>query len=182
MKLIDIAKKIDKSKKNEVWINTEEIGNVLGIDIPYIEQDRLKCFWIGNWCCTDTFVGYRMYFFDDEPVAFSTQSGRKSDEVFHWFSLDLATTVKHYLLSLHEDVLSIDVCDINEDIGDSFKISFNSQILNKEHITFNGEQVKIIERIKNKPYGIDTALKILFPNGNTQEVEIEELDFGFHIL
>lgn len=184
MKIIEIAERIDKSKSNEEWIDIQDIGRELGLDVPFVEQERLKSFWVGNWYCTDTYVGYRMYFLDDVAVAFSVQNGRKSAENFHWFSLESATNVKKYLLSLiseNEKELNITICDVNEDIGDSFKISYNAEILENDNVTFNGEKVKLIERIKNKPYGIDTMQVIQLPNGETKQVEILELDFGFHI-
>lgn len=185
MKLIDIANTIDKSKQNEDWVDVAPIGNELGIDVPYTEQERLKCYWVGNWFCTDTYVGYRMYFLDDEPVAFTVQNGRKSDENFHWFSQDLAVKVRDYLITLivvTDDELNIVVCDINEDIGDTYKIDFNGQILNRDRITLNNEKVEILERIKNDNYGIiDTELKIKLSNGEVRNVLIEDLDFGYHV-
>jgi len=185
MKLIDIAKNLDKSKDNEDWIDTTDIGDELGIEVPYVKQERLKCFWVGNWYCTDSYVGYRMYFFEDEPVAFSFQRGRKWDEEFSWFSEEIAQKVKEYLLTLveeKEDELNIDVCDINEELGDHFKIEFNAQILNDNFVTLAGEKVKLLERIINKPHGIDSMQKIQLPNGEIKEVDIEELDFGFHLV
>lgn len=66
MKILEIANRIDKSEKNEDWISTEDIGNELEMSVPHVEQDRLKCYWIANWYCTDTWVGLRMYFLDDQ--------------------------------------------------------------------------------------------------------------------
>lgn len=185
MKIIDIAKKIDKSSQNEDWIDTTVIGDELGVDIPYVEQDRLKCYWVGNWCCTDTYVGYRMYFFDDEPIAFSVQNARKSDENFHWFSQELTVKVRDYLLTLiieEENDLHVAICDINQDLGDNFKIDFNGQIITKDKVTLNDEKVEILERIKNEPYGIDTELKVKLLNGEEKHVNIQDLDFGYHVL
>lgn len=184
MNLNEIAERLDKSKNNEESIDTIELGRQFDIDVPYVEQDRLKSFWVGNWFCTDSYVGYRMYFFDDEPVAFSVQNGRRCSEDFEWFSLDSAAKVRDYLLTLiaKEVELHVSVCDMDEDIGDSFKIYFNSQILNDENVTFNGEKVTLLERIKNSPYGTDTLLKIQLPSGEVKEVEIEELDFCFHLI
>jgi hypothetical protein len=185
MKLIEIASRIDKSKQNEEWVSTEDIGYEIGIDnVPHTEQNRLKCFWVGNWYCTDSYVGYRMYFFDDEPVAFSIQKGRKCEEKFNWFSLESATKLKEYLLSLiieEEKELNIDICDINEDVGDNFRINYSGQILKSDKATLDGEIVEILERIKNKPYGIDTELKVKLSNGEEKNVDIRDLRFGFHI-
>lgn len=185
MKLVEIAKSIDKSKSNEHCIDTERIGYELGIDnVPDVDQDRLKCFWVGNWYCTDTFVGYRMYFLDHEPVAFSVQNGRKLAEELHWFSMELATKVQDYLESLIENVdrgLDVNICDINEDIGDNFRIDYSGQIIETDKVTLNGEKVEILERIKNKPYGIDTELKVKMTNGEERNIDVRDLRFGFHI-
>lgn len=184
MKLIDIANGIDKSEKNEDWIDTSEIGDELGVDIPYVDQKSLKCYWVGNWNCTDTFVGYRMYFLDSEPIAFTTQSGRKSNEKFQWFSKELAIKTRDYLLSLiieSNDGIHVDICDINEDIGDSFKINYCSEIIYSNRVKLNNEKVEILERVKNEPYGIDTELKIKLTNGDEKHVNIRDLDFGYHV-
>lgn len=184
MKLIDIAKKIDKSKENEDWVDTYLIGEQeFDIDVPYVEQDRLKAFWIGKWMCTDTYVGHRMYFFDDKPVTYSLKEGRKSYEMFYWFSLELAQEVKEYLLSLSEKVedVNISIWDLNKDIGDNFGLHFNGQIVDTDKISLNGEKVELVERIRNEKFGIDTIQKIKLPNGEFKEVDVKELEFGFNL-
>lgn len=184
MKIKELIKHLDKSEQNNCMVDTMEIGEEFNLDIPYVSQTRLISYWVGNWCCTDTWVGYKLYFFEDEPVAFSSQTGRKSDEIFHWFSLDVAKKVKDYLLSLliEEEVpLQVKICDLEEDVGDSFKIAFNSQILKKDRILYQGEQVTLLETLTNKPHGISTLCKIQLPNGQIKEVEIEKLDFGYHV-
>lgn len=185
MKLIDVVKRIDKFDRNQDWVDTQELGEELGLDVPWKEQDRVKSYWIGNWYCTDSYVGWKMYFFDDKPVAVSSQLGRKSNEEFEWFDLQIAKEVKEYLLTLlvkEDENLKVSVCDINEEMGDSFKISFNSQILNKDRAMLNGEKVEIVETIKNKPYGIDDELKVRLPNGDVEHVNVNDLDFSFHLI
>nr|WP_145401512.1 hypothetical protein [Paenibacillus xylanexedens] len=185
MKLIEIAQRIDKAENNQDWVDTQELGKELGLDVPWKEQDRIKSYWIGNWYCTDTYVGWKMYFFDDKPVAVSSQLGRKSNEEYEWFNLQLAKEVKEYLLTLildEEESLNVSICDINEEIGNSFKISFNGQILNKDRAVLNGEKVEILEEIRNKPYGIDDELKIKLLNGDVRHVNVNDLDFSFHLV
>lgn len=185
MKLIDIASRIDKSERNRDWIDTQEMGYELGLDnVPYVEQERLTCYWVGYWLCTDSWVGYRMYFFDGEAVAFSIQFGRKVSEKFYWFSVEIATKVRDYLLSLivEEDRgLGVEVCDINEDIGDDFKIDYSGQILSSDKMTLKGEKVELLERIKHTDYGIDTELKVKLPSGEEKNVSVRDCRFGFHV-
>lgn len=184
MNYLEIAQRIDKSPSNEDWINTEEIGNELGVDISYVNQERLKAYWLGSWQCTDTTVGYKVYFLDDEPVAFSSQSGRKSDEYFKWFGLDNAQKVKEYLLSLlleEESKLNIEVCDLNDELGIGYQIQFNSQVLNSDNVYHKGEKVEVISFKKTHPFGIDTSVTIKLPSGEEKEVEINKLTFGFYL-
>ena len=185
MKLIDIAKRIDKSKGNESSVDTMEFSSEFNYDFEYVNQDRLKAYWIGNWYCTDSYVGYRMYFLDDEPVAVSSQIGRKYDEIFEWFSKELALKVRDYLIFImpnSAEEFNFKLCDINEDLGDSYKISFNSEILNPERATYNGESIKILERIKENPdWGIDQQLKVELPDTEQKIIDIKEIDFKFNL-
>jgi len=185
MKLIDIANKIDKSKKNESQVDTMEFSYELNYEFDYVNQDRLKAYWIGNWYCTDSYVGYRMYFLDDEPVAVSMQTGRKSNETFEWFSKESALKVRDYLISLMSDdnELNVKICDINRDIGDSYQIGFNNQILNPERAMYNSEAIEISERINDKNnWGIGTELKVKLLNGEEKIVDIKEIDFKYNLV
>ena len=179
MKLINIANRIDKSQRNKSYVDIENFSSEFNFDFGFnLQQDRLKAYWIGNWYCTDSYVGYRMYFLDDEPVAVSMQSGRKSNETFEWFSKELALQVKDYLISLmsdNENELNIKLCNINDDIGDSFKINFNSEILNPKNATYNGESIEILEKLKDKNnWGIGTELKVKLLNGEEKIVELRK--------
>jgi hypothetical protein len=186
MKLVDIANKIDRSKENEDWIDITKIGYEFNINLDYIEQDRLKAYWVSNWCCTDTWVGYRMYFLDDEPVAFSIQTARKNDENIKWFGEEKALKVRDYLISLmtkQEEDLNFELCDINEEIGDSYEIQYNANVINWSNAMLNKEDVKFIERIRyEKDYGIDKEVKIQLSNGEEKIVNIHELRFKFHLV
>ncbi|MFE8094447.1 hypothetical protein [Bacillus toyonensis] len=183
MKLIDIANRVDKSDKNRASVNIEELARELNVDLDWVEQDRIIAYWIGNWYCTDSYVGYIMYFFDDKPMAFSSQLGRKCDEGFHWFSLEIAEKVKEYLISLivEENKIDVKICDINAEVQDNYIIEFNSQLLSSNRPMLNGEKVEIVKRIKNKDYGIDTALKVRLANGEEKQVDIQDLKFGYYL-
>lgn len=185
MKLIDVINNIDKSKQNESRVDTYDLGRELNVDIEWVNQDRLKSYWIGNWCCTDSYVGCRVYFLDDEPVAVSSQLGRKCDETFEWISKEAALKVREYLFSLivEEEYEFIGpLCDLNEDVEEGYKIHYNSNIINKDMATLNGEDVFILERIKETPdYGIDRKLRLKLPSGNEKVVNILDLDFKYHL-
>lgn len=187
MKLIDISKKIDKSDTNKDWIDIYTLGREFDLEVYDCNaQDRLQSYWIGNWCCTDTCVGYKMYFLDDEPVGISMQKARKSDEEYEWFSKELALKVRNFVLSLmieKDEELTFSLCDINDDIGDGFKIDYNANIIHPDKATLNNEPVKILERIRETPdHDIDQRLKIQLKDGEILEVNIHDLEFKFNLI
>lgn len=185
MKIIDIAKNLDKSRKNECYIDFDALAEELGIhNYGYVEQDpRLKAYWVETWYCTDSWVGGRMYFFDDEPVAYSYQTGRKNDEVFHWFSQEAAEKVQAFVRELTKEELQVNICDVNEDIGDTYKINYAAQVLDWSMARLNGQPIEFIERVRPLGnYGFDTDVKIRVPDtGEEMIVNVRDLDFLFHV-
>lgn len=91
-----------------------ETGTYLGWSEAF--NERVKCRCINTWTCTDTLVGLNAYYLDNEFVAFSFQSARKSDIHFYWVSLEIAKRVKTFILELSgEDQLKITlISDLKE--------------------------------------------------------------------
>lgn len=189
MKIIDIAKNIDKSEANNTgYIDFDAIASDLGVPFSFYEDPpdtRLQAYWVANWCCTDSWVGYRMYFFEDEPVAISIQNGRKCGEDFHWFSEEAALKVKNHVLSLiARENNHFSICDINQDIGDSYKIEYLSEVLDWSMARYDGRSIELVQIIKDDKdyYGFSAKLKINVPDTGEQHiVELKDLDFVFHL-
>jgi hypothetical protein len=185
----EIAEKIDKSEKNRDWIDFDHLFYEFNIPETYVDDDeirtkRLTAYWIGRWLCTDSWVGYRMYFLDDEPVGVSTQKGRKCEEGFEWFSDEAANKVKDFLYELYKanNELRINITDINDDIGNGYSIAFSSQVLDWTKAMYKGEKITFIERIKETPdYGIDTKIKAQLPSGETTIIDIKDIEFAFNL-
>lgn len=186
MRLIDIAKNIDKSENNECWVELEVLQQELELpQYGYAEQERLKAYWVDNWYCTDSWVGGRIYFFDDEPVAYSYQKGRKCSEEFAWFSQEAAEKVRSFVQGLHQDKLRVSICNVNEDIGDSYKLSYASQVLDWNKARYHGEPVLFagVYNPTGKPHFLDDDRVQIQRTGseNILVVCMEELDFLFHV-
>jgi hypothetical protein len=106
MKLKDILRRVDKSNPNWCCLDSvhEEVlhsqqRQEFGIrDWP--KQERLKCYTLIRWLCTDTVVGWDVFFLDDEPVFYTTQDARKSDVKYTWASQDAFGKVQAFLESL----------------------------------------------------------------------------------
>ena len=186
MKIHELISRLDTSTNNFESIDTHKLGYELGLyDIPHeFDQTRLVSYWIGQWMCTDTVVGYKAYFFDGVFVAMSKQEARKSDEEFEWASEELAVEDKKYLISLMEEP-SVDfngfLLNMDEEVGDGYGIDFNGNLWGHKEAFLEGSgKVEIIERIKNVEY-IDTHLKIRKEDGTETTVDITDLVFPFNL-
>lgn len=192
MKLRELFERIDKDKMfiDRVYIpDFVKHFELSSFDFEYTEQNRLISYFFGSWYCTDTYVGYRAYFLDDKPVAVSTQSGRKMSEDIEWVSEEAYHAVKKYVMTLKiEPDPIINTCDLDEEIGDSYKIHYHGQLfeyhMNKAKLS--GENVKIIEchngnnHNEKKQYE-PSLVKIVTKSKEEKWVELKELDFPFNV-
>lgn len=185
MKLSEIIKRVDKSNSNMDYISTCDIAEEFEIyNCPYVDPEisDLKAYWFKNWMCTDTVVGYKVYFLKDECVAVSMQQGRKSDERIYWASKEAYYKVKEYLLSLIEEERDyIQLFNPEEEMSETYKLNFGTELLYTHNTMYNGQSVKIIEKIKDD-YFLYERVVIEFSDGTTKEVSVKELDIPINII
>ena len=188
MKTIDLINNVIKSEENECFVEISYLANkAFDIDVHYYNnQDRLKSYYIGNWYCTDSTVGYLAYFLDDKPVAVSSQLGRKCDEEFEWLSKEAYNLVYNYVLSfLVDDEIPIQLLNLDEEQGDTYKIEFYEQLFSKhkENAIYKNQKTSIINYKKSYNDGEyhPETVEISLTNGETTWVQMEELDFPYHI-
>ena len=153
MTILELAANINKSSKNEDtdFIYSGILDNEFGIfdTIQSYQHERFKCYWLLKWYCTDSYVGKRMYFFDDVFVAISYKQGRKCQEEFTWVSKEYYNQVKNYLLSLIEydenpdDILTEE--DFKIEFGQGEKIDYVEQLLTNK-IIYQGLVCNIIDK------------------------------------
>jgi hypothetical protein len=78
--------------------------------------------------------------------------------------------------------INIITCDINDDIGNSYKIEYGSQLMEQNKPTLNDEPVVILNRIRDTPdWGIDHNVNIQLSNGEEKIVNLRDLDFLFYL-
>ena len=192
MKIKEILTKVNKSKQFEDDIDVinlcENVFNINYYNLSFDDyQTRLKSYFIGNWLCTDSWVGYKVYFFDDEPVAVSSQLGRKMTEEIEWVSKENYLKVKNYLLSFqNDDSENITLANLEEDIDNGYKIEYSGQLFNYHYEIplYNNEPVKIIE-LKQPPkntYDIEKEVKIKFQDDSEKWVNIKDLIFPYNLV
>lgn len=181
--LIEKASQLPKQEYN-LW--DEDLLSAVGLDIYYHNYDdpvNLTTNHLKQWCCTDTWVGIDVIYLNNNPVAVTNQAGRKMDVNIYFLSEEAKNSVKDYLISLYNnqqdcaDYLTED--DLNEEMGDYFKIEDSSQVLYKT-AWLNGEQVEITQKPRNLNNKINLhTVAIKHKDGVEKWIDVRELDFEY---
>lgn len=182
-----LISQVDKTKPFEP--NWEKIAEALMVlDLCYSEDKRLTCFFIKKWYCTDTFVGIRAYFLDEEFVAISHQVARKAYEEFYFVSTEVAKKVREYLLSLNDKLPRFELIDekeLNAEIPEYFSVEDNSQILHKSGY-YKGEKVEILRThypysgVKEESWLHFHGVEIELPNKSKKVIDCRELQLEYN--
>lgn len=182
MKLIDIINNLDKSKSNQesdITYNLDVFLNDLDLSCYGVMQDRdnprLKCYWLANHICTDTWVGLRAYFLDDVFVCGSHQAARKSPEYLEWLNKESIHQVRDYILSLAaEEEYDNDpnLIDMNEEMGDGYKIQYTGQCL-VTYVLYQGDIVEIVNQDDSNTNF--HAITIRNVEGELEDIDIREV-------
>lgn len=187
MKISEIIQTVDKnSERNKCLANWDNFASLFDMwfDYDYDKfENGLTSFFFAKWLCTDTWVGGRVYYLNNEPVAVSWQPARKSDEDIEFLSLDAIVKVKEFMLDCRtdEDNHSNLLTDMDKDYGNGYRVSYGSQLLRKDCIHKpTGKSSTVIETFR----GMDQIKKwskvvIQFDDSSTQTVDMADLIFSF---
>jgi hypothetical protein len=123
MNITALAIALEDSEKDK-WFDASDLCEQLGVnswdvDQCVLEDDgRITKHWHQKWLCTDTIVGDAIYYFDRKPLAYSYQPARKSDEIFHFFSKEIALAAQTYLMSLIKIEKTIAIAELTMEVKD----------------------------------------------------------------
>ena len=181
--LIEKASQLPK-QEYELW--DEDLLSALGLDIIHHNYEKpvnLTTNHLKQWYCTDTWVGIDVIYLNNSPVAVTNQVGRKMDVNIYFLSEEAKNSVKDYLISLYNNQQDYAECltedDLNEEMGDYFKIEYSSQVLYKT-AWLNGEQVEITQKPRNLNNNINLyTIAIKHKDGVEKWVDVRELDFEY---
>ena len=184
--LKQLIEKASQLPKQEYGLWDENLLSAVGLDTYYHNYDdpvNLTINHLKQWYCTDTWVGINVIYLNNSPVAITNQTARKSDVGIYFLSEADKNLVKDYLLSLYSgqqdysEYLTED--DLNEDMGDYFKIEYASEVLYKT-AWLNGEQVEITQKPRNLNDNINFhTVAIKHKDGVEEWVDVRELDFEY---
>lgn len=186
----NLIENVDKSKENRndvdlISLGEREFGK---FDIPWLnaEDTPLKSYWYAKWLCTDTWVGGKIYFFNDEFVAVSWQSARKAYEEFHWASEEAYEKVAAYLESIrqadniaHLGINFLD--DIEDEVQEGFTIDYGSQALIKKGIVQQtGEKFEITKTWSHMDDASNWRMvEAKMENGETKTLNLAHVYFPY---
>lgn len=182
--LIDKASQLPK-KEYKLW--DENLLSAIGLDIIHHNYDapvNLTTNHLKQWYCTDTFVGIDVIYLNNHPVAITNQVARKCDVNIYFLSEESKTSVKDYLLSLYNkeegdyvDYLTED--ELNEEMGDYFKIEYSTEVLYKTAWLY-GEKVEITKKPRNLNNNFNLhSVAIKREDGVEKWIDVRELDFEY---
>jgi uncharacterized protein YycO len=182
MKLHTIIDTLDKSHP----CNDINEGIFLECDLYYnwFNQDRLVYYWIKVWNCTDTSVGMRAYYLDNNLVAISSQRGRKDGETFEWVSEEAVRDVKNYLKLLLESIdvpFPHSIIDMDQEMGEGYHLEFPGQVLSHIHTVgmYNGNKVTI-DSVSPKYRNNHYSVNIIMNNTTETSVNISDILFPYN--
>jgi hypothetical protein len=181
MRILEAINKINKSPGNESYVDIIDIANRVNVSLyDYIDCEDLKCYYLRKWLCTDTMVGTRVYFLRGEPVAVSIQEGRKCDENFKWLSHEWYSITREYVLSLvAEPDSNFEILE-DEEIGDTYKVEYVSQII-CDTAFYQGVKVDILEKEHYSVGKINFHSVVILHEGEEKTIDCRDLDFSYHI-
>ncbi len=185
MNIIQIANSIDRKNPSlKVTIDWhvlyELIGN-LNYPWPDDKNTRLNCYWFECWYCTDSFVGRRAYFLDDELICVSYQQGRKCSQELQFVSRETYKKFKGYLESLadvEEDRINIIIPETAE-LPDLYTVEYSSQLMGQFHkfgyLGDTGEEVELMGEGDDKFHKV----KVKYSDGRIEQVDCRKIEFEY---
>ena len=184
MLLRQLIETLDKSDNNKQEVDIYDLEGLLNDYFSintYLDKSktntRVTCYWLGKWLCTDTHVGFRVYFLDDKLLALSYQPARKSDEVLTFANKEVKQELKDYIVSLievdEEESEEEFFLNLDKDFKDGYKVGFACQLITT-YVMYEGQKCKIVYPIASHSNG--KQYRQLYPsrwNVNGDPITIE---------
>jgi hypothetical protein len=192
MKIKELIGKIDIEAVKKSTISCFDLVDELMLDtsVSYDsieEQTRLFADFVSVHYCTDTWVGLKVYVFDDDIVAFSSQVGRKYDEVFYWVSEEVYKRVKDFCLSMcRMERENINLCYMDNDVSseEGYRLNFSGEMIPHIHTTakIDGETVKVNGYADPTNHYLSNTVWVEYSDGRVVKEEIGKLLFPYRLL
>lgn len=138
MNVEEIFNILDKEKTENKYPCYEKLAREFDFECFYTNceedskiQERLKCYSMITWYCTDTYVGMLAYALDGKLVCYSWQFGRKCETEFFFKDEEsfcsLRDFIKSFVPEKKPEFSTFEECDL------FYSIEFNFQLLRGFH-------------------------------------------------
>ncbi len=190
MKLKDAIRLVDKGEENSTHADIDDFARAVDADtsIGWSEEwnSRVKGYWLIRWMCTDTWVGKRVYFLDDKPVAVSMQTARKSDEYIEFLDKESVELIRKFIFELgSEGESEVSLADLEEDVEDFYNFDLTDYFLESKAFV-DGKPVDITHRKwfdneEDEKWCICYHCKVKFEDGEERVVKAEDVWFPLRV-
>jgi hypothetical protein len=205
MLLRQLIETLDKSDNNKQEVDIYDLEGLLNNCFSintYLDKSktntRVTCYWLGKWLCTDTHVGYRVYFLDDKLLALSYQPARKSDETFTFASKEVKQELKDYIVSLievdEEEFEDEFYLNLDKDFGVGYRVGFACQLIT-DYVMYKGQRCRIsyptgihengtlYRKLFSSNYSVKgNPVIIELPDNTILNVDMSEVDVCYNIV
>jgi hypothetical protein len=189
MKIGELIARLDRSDNNRATPDAEELFVLVGLQgVDYwgldLEKHGFQAYYAGPWLCTDTWVGTTVIFHNNQAILFVHQSARKNSPDYAFVGgKETATRLRATLMALvPEPELNVDEVDLDEEVGDGFKVNYSSQLLDKEVIIdATGERAAVVQRFhayKDIKRWSDVVVEV---DGARREITMDEVTVPWRV-
>lgn len=184
MKLIDAAKRVLKTRENQVWVDFSTLwADLTGDCVNFNTLDSnnpITAYWLKREISTDTEVGIVAYFLHDELVAISNQNYRKSDLVFRWVSAEHAFNTKRELEKfLCNPIDQITLLDLEQEVDEYVHLLYGNNPTSKNALL--SDQVVEVISVNYSTYGVVVSVQVKYQNGQVETHPINVVKFRLMI-
>lgn len=138
----ELLETINTSKMERGYVDISDMCENQFDIFEYIEQPqdsvRLTYCYYESWICTDSRVGLKVWYFDDEPVCISYKFSRKGYVDYVWLSKEDFHKVRNYIHSLKYQENRYDILILN----DQYVNELFCKMENVEYKTFVEQNIK----------------------------------------
>lgn len=173
--LRDAAYRVIRDADNQDSIGwNESFATALGQEMYDLDwekaEGRIKCYWLHRWYCTDSYVGARVYYFDDEPLAVSIQTGRKSSEDFYFLDRDRTMAARDFIRSCVPEPYFV-MLDDEKQIALRNPVSYLTQLLDYEGLV-DGQPVTLDRKVQHEhTKGKIVTTTLVMPDGEVRPIK-----------
>lgn len=172
--LREAAQRVIRDPSNEDSIGwNEHFAEALGHQIYDLDWDkieaRMKCYWLHRWYCGDSYVGVRVYYFDDKPLVVSIQTGRKMREEFEFLDRDTALEARAFMSSCAPEP-EFPMLDETKKIALLNPVNYTTQLLDYEGVV-DGQPVTLDRMNQDRSYRAGVPDTVKMPDGTSRPIK-----------